>query len=47
MALEPDRGLFNGCGYLPAFSARTFLSEAQMRPTVWLRWKDDPACRMA
>jgi hypothetical protein len=47
MALDPDWGLSNGCGRLPVFSARTFLSEAEMRPTVWLRWKDDPACRMA
>lgn len=47
MALDPDWGLSNGCGRLPIFSARTFLSEAEMRPTVWLRWKGDPACRMA
>ena len=47
MALDQDWGLSNGCGRLPVFSARTFLSEAEMRPTVWLRWKDDPACRMA
>ena len=47
MALDPDWNLSNGCGRLPVFSARTFLSEAEMRPTVWLRWKDDPACRMA
>jgi hypothetical protein len=46
MALDADWGLYNGCGRLPVFSARTFLSEAEMRPTVWLRWKDDPACRM-
>ena len=47
MALDPDWGLSNGCGRLPVFSARTFLSAAEMRPTIWLRWKDDPACRMA
>lgn len=46
MALDPDWGLSGGTGRLPVFSARTFLSEAEMRPTVWLRWKDDPACRM-
>lgn len=45
MALDPDWGLC-GTRSLPVFSARTFLSEAEMRPTVWLRWKDDPACRM-
>jgi hypothetical protein len=31
---------------VPLFSARTFLSEAEMRPTVFLRWKDDPACQL-
>ena len=46
MQLEPDWNLRNACGRLPVFSARTFLSEAEMRPTVWLRWKNDPACRM-
>lgn len=46
MRLDPDWKLFNACGRLPLFSARTFLSEAEMRPTVWLRWKNDPACRM-
>lgn len=47
MALDPDWNLTNGCGMLPVFSARTFLSPTEMRPTVWLRWKDDPSCRMA
>lgn len=46
MALHPDLQLFNACGRLPIFSARTFLSPAEMRPTVWLRWANDPACRM-
>lgn len=46
MGLDPDWRLVNASGRLPIFSARTFLSEAEMRPTVWLRWKDDPACRM-
>lgn len=46
MGIEPDWNLFNACGRLPIFSARTYLSEAEMRPTVWLRWKDDPTCRM-
>lgn len=46
MALEPDWNLSTATGRLPIFSARTFLSEAEMRPSVWLRWKDDPACRM-
>lgn len=45
MAPDPDWGL---CGTrpLPVFSARTFLSEAEMRPTVWLRLKDDPAWQL-
>lgn len=47
MAIEQDWNLVNDCGRLPIYSARTFLSEAEMRPTVWLRWKDDPSCRMA
>lgn len=46
MALDPDWNLSHDGGRMPIFSARTFLSEAQMRPTVWLRWKDDPACRI-
>ncbi|MBP9185220.1 MAG: hypothetical protein KBF78_18975 [Fuscovulum sp.] len=46
MALDPDWNLTNRCGRMPVFSARTFLSPAEMRPTVWLRWKNDPACRM-
>lgn len=48
MAMDDDWGL---CGRddtsLPVFSARTFLSETEMRPTLWLRWKDGPVCRMA
>jgi hypothetical protein len=47
MSVEQDWNLVNDCGQLPIFSARTFLSEAEMRPTVWLRWRDDPACRMS
>ena len=46
MAPTPDWGLSKSCGSVPVFSARTFLSEAEMRPTLWLRWKDDPSCRM-
>lgn len=47
MSLEADWGIISpGAPCLPVFSARTFLSETEMRPTVWLRWKDDPSCRM-
>ncbi len=46
MALDLDWGLSNDTGRVPLFSVRTFLSEAEMRPTVWLRWKDDPSCQM-
>lgn len=46
MALDPDWSLVSTCGGLPVFSVRTFLSPAEMRPTVWLRWRNDPLCRM-
>ncbi|MFZ9685784.1 MAG: hypothetical protein ACO3BE_10510 [Gemmobacter sp.] len=46
MVPSPDWGLGDGHGNVPVFSARTFLSQAEMRPSLWLRWKDDPACRM-
>ncbi|MCP5356186.1 MAG: hypothetical protein H6903_13445 [Rhodobacteraceae bacterium] len=48
MAMDDDWNLLSRDDMtLPIFSARTFLSEAEMRPTLWLRWKDDPGCRMA
>lgn len=48
MAPGADWGLAFGPGAsVPLFSARTFLSEARMRPTIWLRWKNDPACRIS
>lgn len=31
---------------IPIFSVRTFLSAAEMRPTEYLLWKNDPACRI-
>lgn len=43
MELDPDWQLVGCRGKLPIFSARTFLSPAEMRPTLYLRWKDDPA----
>lgn len=47
LAMDPAWGLVSTTtASVPIFSARTFLSEAEMRPTVWLRWKDDPACRI-
>lgn len=47
MAPDPGWGLSTaGAPPLPVFSARTFLSAAEMRPTVYLRWKADPTCRM-
>lgn len=46
LALEPEWNLFNSSGLVPIFSVRTFYSENEMRPTVWLRWKDDPTCRI-
>ncbi len=47
LAIEADWNIFKTCGSVPIFSARTFLSPSKMRPTVWLRWKDDPTCRIA
>jgi hypothetical protein len=47
LGMDPAWGLVSATtASVPIFSARTFLSEAEMRPTVWLRWKDDPACRI-
>ncbi|MDG3039828.1 hypothetical protein [Roseicyclus marinus] len=47
LAMDPAWALVSTTtASVPIFSARTFLSEAEMRPTVWLRWKDDPACRI-
>ena len=47
MSLEPDWGLSTDLlQTIPIFSVRTFLSPTEMRPTVYLRWKDDPACRL-
>lgn len=48
MAPEEDWGLQADSGIgIALFSARTFLGPGEMRPTVWLRWNDDPACRIA
>lgn len=47
MSLEPDWGLtIDLLPALPIFTVRTFLSPTEMRPTVYLRWKDDPYCRL-
>jgi hypothetical protein len=47
MNLDADWGLSTqGARAIPIFSVRTFLSAAEMRPTVYLRWKDDPTCKM-
>ncbi len=44
--LEPEWDLT--CpGAVPLFSARTFLSPEEMRPTVWARWRRDPALSVA
>jgi hypothetical protein len=46
-ALEEDWGLIfdSPQAVVPVCSVRTFLSPEEMRPTVWLKWKDDPAHR--
>jgi hypothetical protein len=43
--LEPEWGLLlrDPDSRVPVFSARTFLSPKEMRPTVWLRWNADPS----
>jgi len=49
MLPEQDWGLIlqDGAKRVPVFSVRTFLAPAQMRPTLWLKWKDDPTMQMA
>lgn len=49
MLPEQDWGLIlqDGASRVPVFSVRSFLAPAQMRPTLWLKWKDDPAMQMA
>jgi hypothetical protein len=46
---EPEWGLSysNPEARVPVFSARTFLGPEQMRPTLWLRWKDDPSLSLS
>lgn len=46
MELDPDWQLVGGRGKMSIFSARTFLSPEEMRPTLYLRWKDDPTYQM-
>ncbi|ADE85043.1 hypothetical protein [Rhodobacter capsulatus] len=48
MAFDTDWGLtcLEPRG-IPMHSIRTFLAPEQMRPTLWLRWRDNPTCRMA
>ena len=47
MCLDPDWGLSTAAApSIPVFSVRTFLSPVEMRPTVYLRWKNDPTCRI-
>lgn len=47
-ALEADWGLVpTGTTPLPLFSVRTFLGPDQMRPTLWARWRRDPALSVA
>lgn len=39
---EPEWGLQQADAQIPVFSARTFLGPEEMKPSVWLRWQDDP-----
>lgn len=45
-APDPDWGLTRDDACIPTFSARTFLGPDEMKPAVWLRWRDDPAMSM-
>jgi hypothetical protein len=49
--MPPEDGwgltLCDGAIRLPVFSVRTFLGATQMRPTLWLKWNDDPMMQMA
>lgn len=44
--IAPEVGWPEGCSTVPVFSIRTFLSPDEMRPTLWLRWRDDASLRM-
>ncbi|WP_347268606.1 hypothetical protein [Paracoccus sp. (in: a-proteobacteria)] len=44
--IAPEAGWPEGCSKVPIFSVRTFLSPEEMRPTLWLRWKNDASLRM-
>ena len=47
-ALDEDWGLIGkDPGGIPLYSARTFLSEDEMRPTVWYAWKQGASERSA
>ena len=47
--LEEDWGLAfsDPASRIAVFFARTFLSPEEMRPTLWAKWQDDPAIRVA
>jgi hypothetical protein len=44
---DPSWGITREDACIPAFSARTFLGPDQMKPCVWLRWRDDPRLSLA
>lgn len=47
MAVDAEWGLdTTNAPTMLVFSAGTYLSEGEMRSTVWPRWKDDPTCQM-
>lgn len=48
MVIEADWRLRSRDGRgVPMLSVRTCLAPDPMRPTLWLRWRDDPTCRIA
>ena len=46
MEADWDLGYANPEAQVPVFSARTYLSPDEMRPTLWARWQGDPSLRM-
>jgi hypothetical protein len=44
---DPSWGVAREDVCIATFSARTFLGPDQMKPCVWLRWKDDPRLSLA
>ena len=46
MEADWDLAYANPQAQVPVFSARTYLSPDEMRPTLWARWQGDPNLKM-